>query len=613
VDTYKTYKAVFESSPDAIIISDQMGNIVLANYQAEMLFGYSRVELLGREVEMLIPEKFHTVHKGHRDRYIVRPIMREMGYGLPLLARKKNGMEFPVEISLSPIDLPNGKLVAAAIRDVTVKKQMEFLIRESESKLRGILDNMLEGVMVIGYDWCYQYVNDALVKQSKYSREELIGYSLMAKYPCIEDTELFTAFERSMRGRIVQQVETEFVFPDKTKGWFEFRIEPVPEGIFVLSIDITQRKKAEILLARSEQGYRQLVQNISDAIIVDDIQGKIIFANDRFRELFGVTETDIENMMLEDYVAPAYRSTLRNFHDRRVAGEEVPNLFEYEGQVKDGQTIWLEVQVSTVIEEGHVIGSQSAIRDITDRKKTELKLAEQTVTTQRINQELEQFTYMVSHDLQEPLRMITGFLNLLEEESSELTDPSAREYIHFAVDGAARMKMMIQDLLKYSRLDSTKEDLELVDIKKVVNEVLDVLQNNIKESGAKVVVQSLPTIRTNPTLFHQIMLNLLSNAIKYRSDDQPQIEVGCKYENNHWVFYVNDNGVGIDPKHFEKIFIVFHRLHSKTQYPGTGIGLAICKKIVEKLGGTIWVDSQSKTGSTFYFSLPDTQLNNALL
>jgi light-regulated signal transduction histidine kinase (bacteriophytochrome) len=318
-------------------------------------------------------------------------------------------------------------------------------------------------------------------------------------------------------------------------------------------------------------------------------------------------------MMLEDYVAPAYRSTLRNFHDRRVAGEEVPNLFEYEGQVKDGQTIWLEVQVSTVIEEGHVIGSQSAIRDITDRKKTELKLAEQTVTTQRINQELEQFTYMVSHDLQEPLRMITGFLNLLEEESRELTDPSAREYIHFAVDGAARMKMMIQDLLKYSRLDSTKEDLELVDIKKVVNEVLDVLQNNIKESGAKVVVQSLPTIRTNPTLFHQIMLNLLSNAIKYRGDDQPQIEVGCKYENNHWVFYVNDNGVGIDPKHFEKIFIVFQRLHSKTQYPGTGIGLAICKKIVEKLGGTIWVDSQPKTGSAFYFSLPDTQLNNALL
>jgi PAS domain S-box-containing protein len=613
VDTYSTYKAVFDASPDAIIIADQDGIILLANNQAEILFCYSREELIGKEVEILIPEKFRASHKVQREIYTTHPVTREMGYDLPLLGRKKGGKEFPVEISLSPIDLRNRKLVAASIRDVTVKRQMEQLVRESENRLQGILDNMIEGVMIIDFEWYYRYANDALVKQSKYSREDLIGYSLMEKYPCIEDTALFKAFDYSMRERVVQQVETEFVFPDQSKGWFEFHIEPVPEGLFVLSMDITQRKRTEILLARSEQRYRQLVQNISDAIIVDDLQGNIVFANDRFRKLFGVTETDIESLVLEDYIAPAYREKLRNWHNRRVAGEEVPHLFEYEGQVKDGNPIWVEVQVSTVIEEGHIIGTQSAIRDISDRKKAEAKLSQQVESTKRANQELEQFTYMVSHDLQEPLRMITGFLNLLQQEAGEHIEPSAREYIHFAVDGAARMKMMIEDLLRYSRLGASNEDLTLVGIKEAVNGVMDVLHNHIKDSGAQVVVHSLPLIKTNPRLIHQILLNLLSNALKYRSVHTPQIEVGSKRENGYWIFFVKDNGMGIEPRHFDKIFILFQRLHSKSTYPGTGIGLAICKKIIERLGGTIWVDSQPGGGSTFYFSLPETPLNSTLL
>jgi PAS domain S-box-containing protein len=613
LDTYKTYKAVFEASPDAIIIADEDGIILLANNQAEILFGYTREELVGKEIEILIPEKFYNSHKDLRSSYCSNPVKGNMPYDRVLLARKKNTVEFPVEINLSPIILPDKKLVAAAIRDVTLKKQMEQMIRESENRLRGILDNMLEGVMIIDFGWRYQYANDALVKQSKYSREEFIGYSLMEKYPCVEDTELFKAFERSMKDRIVQQVETEFVFPDNTRGWFEFHIEPVPEGIFVLSMDITERKRTEIQLARSEQRYRHLVQNISDAIVVGNINGKIIFINERFRKLFKVTETDIESMNLVDYVAPNYKSRFCDWHHRIISDENVHSLLEYEGQVRDGSTIWVEVQVSTVMEEGHIIGTQSAIRDISDRKKAEVKLSEQVEATKRINKELEQFTYMVSHDLQEPLRMITGFLNLLQAESEGTLDTSSQEYIHFAVDGATRMKSMIQDLLKYSRLGASSEDMTIVDMKEIVNEIIDILQNKLSETQAVIEVKSLPRIPAHPTLIHQLMLNLMSNALKYRGPSPPKIEVGCNNENNRWKFYVKDNGLGIDPNHFEKIFIVFQRLHSKTQYPGTGIGLAICKKIVERMGGTIWVESEKGIGSTFYFSFPKDINYNTLL
>lgn len=220
------------------------------------------------------------------------------------------------------------------------------------------------------------------------------------------------------------------------------------------------------------------------------------------------------------------------------------------------------------------------------------------------NTELERFAYVASHDLQEPLRMVSSFLHLLEKKLQGTLDESGKQYIDFAVDGAERMKKLIQDLLQYSRVGTNKESVVSVDCNEVMKTVLNVLSLSISETKATINVKSLPVVNGIQSQMVQLFQNLIGNAIKYHSDAAPVIEVGCTDKKELWEFYVKDNGIGIDPKFFDKIFIIFQRLHNKTEYSGTGIGLSICKKIVERHNGVIRVESAPGKGSTFYFTFP---------
>lgn len=219
------------------------------------------------------------------------------------------------------------------------------------------------------------------------------------------------------------------------------------------------------------------------------------------------------------------------------------------------------------------------------------------------NEELERFAYVASHDLQEPLRMVSSFLNLLEEEYGKELNETAREYIHYAVDGAGRMKILVNDLLQYSRVGANKEEFTATDLNETIGYVIRVLEEDIRKRNAVLKIQSLPVIMADKILVGQLFINLLGNALKYHGEKQPEIEVGYTEEQHRFIFYVKDNGIGIDPKFFDKIFIIFQRLHSKGEYHGTGIGLAICKKIVDIHKGKIWVESGEGKGSTFYFSI----------
>jgi signal transduction histidine kinase len=220
------------------------------------------------------------------------------------------------------------------------------------------------------------------------------------------------------------------------------------------------------------------------------------------------------------------------------------------------------------------------------------------------NKELERFAYVASHDLQEPLRMVSSFLHLLEKKMEGQLDETGKQYISFAVDGADRMKKLIQDLLEYSRVGTNTESTTEVDCNEIMDTVSSMLSLSIRELKATLTVKELPVIRAVHPQVLQLFQNLVGNALKYHSERPLEIEVGCNDKGRMWEFYVKDNGIGIDPKYFDKIFIIFQRLHNKTDYEGTGIGLSICKKIVEKHGGKIRVDSESGQGSTFYFSLP---------
>ena len=250
------------------------------------------------------------------------------------------------------------------------------------------------------------------------------------------------------------------------------------------------------------------------------------------------------------------------------------------------------------------------VTDITERKKSEEELTQLNNALKKSadelvasNRELEKFAYSASHDLQEPLRMVTGFLQLLQEKYSGELDDTAQKYINFAVDGANRMKTLIFDLLEFSRVSTVKKENTLIDLNELVSKTLLNLKTAIEESKAAVTVQKLPEVSGNESHLIQLFQNIIGNALKYRGKENPLIEIGYTNKQDVMAFFVKDNGIGIDPSYFERIFVIFQRLHNRTEYAGTGIGLAICKKIVELHGGKIWVESVKGEGTVFYFTL----------
>jgi light-regulated signal transduction histidine kinase (bacteriophytochrome) len=256
-------------------------------------------------------------------------------------------------------------------------------------------------------------------------------------------------------------------------------------------------------------------------------------------------------------------------------------------------------------ESGEPIGIVGLGRDVTETKRAEAALKEYSEDLKRSNEELEHFTHIASHDLREPLRMISNYLKLLERKyKGKVLDEKAEEYIHYAVDGASRMGHLIDDILEYSYVDREGRPSETVDMNQVFDQVVAGLRVMINGSGSILTHDPLPTIIANRSQMLQLLQNLISNAVKYERGKPPRIHVSAKRKEEEWVFSVKDNGIGIPQNQQERIFQMFQRLHTREEYPGTGIGLAVAKKIVERHGGHIWMESKVGKGSTFFFSIP---------
>ena len=248
--------------------------------------------------------------------------------------------------------------------------------------------------------------------------------------------------------------------------------------------------------------------------------------------------------------------------------------------------------------------SRQIANDITERKRAEEKANQLLAELDRSNKELEQFAYVASHDLQEPLRMVSSYTQLLSRRYKGQLDANADEFIAFAVDGATRMQTLINDLLAYSRVGTRGKEFEPTDCEAVFELALANLKAAIEESSAVVTRGPLPTVMADKMQFGQLLQNLIGNAVKYRGTEPPRVHVAAEQKENDWLFSIRDNGIGIDPQYAERIFVIFQRLHTREEYSGTGIGLAICKKIVERHGGRIWVESQLGSGATFSFTIP---------
>jgi PAS domain S-box-containing protein len=373
--------------------------------------------------------------------------------------------------------------------------------------------------------------------------------------------------------------------------------------------DSSRRKFAEGALLDSEEKFRGLLEAAPDAMVVVSESGEIVLLNVEAERQFGYRRDELVGQSVKNIIPVGFAERLIADSTRTAAealAQQIGMGIELSGRRRDGSEFPIEIMLSP-LENAEGILVTAAIRDITARKRAEEHLVKTAEELKRSNVELQQFGYVASHDLQEPLRMVASYTQLLANRYKGRLDTDADEFIAYAVDGCNRMQGLIQDLLAYSRTGTDGKALREISGEDVLKEALRNLRETIGESGAIVTYDSLPHITTDDMQLVQVFQNLVGNAIKYRSAAVPQVHVSAAKNGGHeWIFSVRDNGLGIDPQYFERIFIIFQRLHGRQEFKGTGIGLAICKKIVERMGGRIWVESQPEKGSTFYFSLSET-------
>ncbi|GAC1618963.1 MAG: hypothetical protein NVS9B13_07550 [Candidatus Acidiferrum sp.] len=359
-------------------------------------------------------------------------------------------------------------------------------------------------------------------------------------------------------------------------------------------------------LLESAARFRIVAEAASDAIVAMNSESKILFVNPAAERIFGYQRAEMLGASLTMLMPPQLREVHKAGLSRYLAtGQKRLNWANVQvpGRHKSGAEVPIEISFGEFIADGRRMFA-AVIRDITERKRTELELTRRTKELSRSNEELEQFAYVASHDLQEPLRMVASYLQLLARRYQGKFDAEADEFIGFAVDGAKRMQTMIQDLLSYSRVTSKAHSLELTDVKAACDVALRDLEKAIGECNAEVSVESLPMVPADAIQLTQLFQNLIGNALKYRNKRKPEIRVAATQSGEQWIFSVKDNGIGIEPQYSERIFQMFQRLHTRREYSGTGIGLAICRKIVERHGGKIWVESEPGNGSTFLFTIP---------
>ncbi|HLY61597.1 MAG TPA: ATP-binding protein [Terriglobia bacterium] len=371
---------------------------------------------------------------------------------------------------------------------------------------------------------------------------------------------------------------------------------------------LAEHQTPEETLRESEVPYQLLVEQVKDyAIIMLDPEGHVITWNEGARRIKGYVASEIIGRDFACFYTA--EDIARDYPKELLSLAARDGRFEDEGWRirKDQSRFWADVVITALRDDaGKLRGYAKVTRDITERKQAEDAMAQKTQELARSNADLEQFAYVASHDLQEPLRMVASFTQLLAKRYQGKLDSEADEFIGYAVDGARRMQVLINDLLAYSRIGTRGKGFEPTNSAVVLETALGNLKAAIKESGAVVTHDLMPTVRADEGQLCQVLQNLIGNAIKFHGSDPPLVHVSAQRDNGNWRFSVRDNGIGINHEYVHRIFIVFQRLHTSAEYPGTGIGLAISKKIVERHGGRIWVESEPAKGSTFCFTLPRT-------
>ena len=606
-------RAIMDTATDPIFIKDRESRLQMANPATFKVIGKPEDEVLGRSDQEFYDDPAIGSQIVENDRRIM-----EAGVGEEVEEKVQTPEGVRTFLSSKvPYRDSSGKIIGiiGMAHDITDRKRAERELEETKARLEAIISQMPVGFTVI------EPPDGRVVYRNKEVRALLRNQLGPGQSEDYERLQMFhldgspvmpeeRLIDRSLKEGIVIRDRVQMIIRgDGSDGYLNTTSAPVrdKEGKIVaaiaMNIDVTDRILAERELKKERERLQQVIESLPVAIVLSDKEGNIELLNQKVSEIWAGTAPKAYDM--EDFEP----------HAGYLPGTDVPikpeewpltkvlltgePVFaeEYDIQRLDGTRGTVIVSAIPMKDNnGALLGSLMALTDISKQRATERELA-------RSNLELQQFAYVVSHDLREPLRMVVSYLGLMEQRYGEKLEKGAREYMDFAVNGGTRMQQLIDDLLAYSRVNVSSKPKEPTDLEKVLTRTLTNLGAALTESGAVITHEPLPMVRADESQMVQLFQNLIGNSIKYRGERPPEIQITSKRTGKEWTFSIKDNGIGIEPEYHQRIFEMFQRLHSSERYEGTGIGLAIAKRIVEHHGGRIWVESEAGKGATFIFTL----------
>jgi PAS domain S-box-containing protein len=645
------YRRIVDTASEGIWAIGPDTTTTFVNAKMAEMLGYSGEEMIGRPTTDFMFEEDVTDHLSRiKNRLQGRSEIYERRF------RRKDGESVWTHVSATPIFDSEQRYQGsfAMFTDITERKQAEDALKESERVKSNLLEKLNEAqhiAMIGSWEWNLQthqvWWSEEIYRIFGVTRDFVPSFEANSQYIHPDDVARYIeSFKHSMQTGEPLDIEIRVVHGDGTqnpchaKGKIIHDDAGQPVRFIGTLMDITQRKRAEERIKH----LATIVESSDDAIISKSLDERIVSWNKGAEKIYGYTAEEMIGKPISILVPADKQNELADIMEKLKRGESLEH-YESVRFGKDGRKIVVSLTISPLKDaNGKLVGASTIARDITEHKRVEEELlksrAELEIRVQertselkqrneqlkseiaerekaedslrlrsqelaRSNTELEQFAYVASHDLQEPLRMVTSYMQLIHKRFSNILDADANEFIGYALDGAKRMQRLTSDLLEYSRIGTKGKPFEPIDCEEILKAVELNLYLTIEENNARIVHDPLPVVNGDATQLIQLFQNLLANAIKFHGDKPPEIVIRAERKEHFWHISFRDNGIGIDPKHHERIFLVFQRLHSRNEYPGTGIGLAICKRIVERHGGVISVQSESGKGTTFTFTIPE--------
>jgi len=601
--------SIINSSEDAIISKTLDGIITSWNKSAQNIFGFTEAEAIGQSITIIIPPEL--VHEEPAILSKLRSGQHINHY--ETLRMHKDKTRISISLAVSPVIDKNGIVVGASkiARDITRKKEEEHHLKLLESVITNTNDAViitkaseqrLSNSRII-------YVNNAFTKLTGFTALEANGAGIDLLMGEKTDPKSIAFLQDSLQRWISCDLNMVNYRKNGETFWSSISVSPVANEhrhfthwIFIIK-DITSQKLAEKALINSLYEKKTILESIGDGFYTVDKTWIVTYWNPQAEKALLIPTSLILGKCLWDVFSNSMDTVSYFKYNEAVNTQEIQHFEDYYPKLDR----WFCISAYP-----SPTGLSVYFKDISDRKLSEIQLLKlnedlkrQQLTLKESNIELEQFAYIASHDLQEPLRMITGFLTQLEKKYYSILDAKGKQYIDFAVDGARRMRQIILDLLEFSMIGKKAENNEPIDLNEIIEEIKILFIHQIRSSNAVIsITDSLPTVFGYKAPLRQVFQNLISNSLKYvKPETDARIAVSAKDLGEFWQFSIMDNGIGIDGEYFDKIFIIFQRLHSKQEYSGTGIGLSVAKKIIEKLGGAIWLESTEGLGSTFHFTI----------